>query len=89
MAIKSAHVSVNSTAPTLIVSADNDGCRATVHNKTGTVTYLGGSDVTSSSGLGIDSGAGPVSFLLQPGDRLYAITASSTATVQVMTIGNV
>lgn len=87
MAVKSAQVSVGTTA-VLLVKADHDGTRVTLHNKTGTVSYIGGSDVTSTNGLGIDSGAGPVHFLLQPGDALYAITASSTATVQVMTIGN-
>lgn len=89
MAIKSSQVATNSSTATLLVTADSDGCRVTVHNKTGTVVYLGGATVTSSTGMGIDSGAGPVSFLLQAGDKLYGISASSTPTIQILTIGNV
>lgn len=85
--VSSAQISVTSTA-TLIVNADTDGCRILVHNKTGTVVYLGGSDVTSSNGMGVDSGAGPVEITLPANAKLYGITASSSTTVQVLKIGN-
>lgn len=85
--ITSAQVSVGTTA-TLLVTADTDGCHVFVHNKTGTVAYLGGDDVTSSNGMGIDSGAGPVEITLPANAKLYGITNSGTVTVQVLKIGN-
>lgn len=85
--ISSAQVSVGTTA-TLIVTADTDGCVVLVHNKGGTVTYLGGSDVTSSNGMGIDSGAGPVEMRLPANAKLYAVTNSGTQDIQILKIGN-
>jgi hypothetical protein len=85
--LSSAQVTVTSAA-TLLVSADNDGCRVLVHNKTATVVYLGASDVTASTGMGIDSAAGPVSINLAAGAKLYGIVASGTPTIQILLMGN-
>ncbi len=85
--ISSAQVSVGTTA-TLLVTADTDGCQLYLHNKGGTVTYLGSDAVTSSTGMGIDSGAGVVHITLPANAKLYAITASGTQTVQILKVGN-
>lgn len=85
--ISSAQVSVGTSA-TLIVTADTDGCLVYLHNKGGTVTYLGGSDVTSTTGMGIDSGAGPVLITLPANAKLYAITAAGSQTIQILKVGN-
>lgn len=85
--VSSAQVSVGTSA-TLLVTADTDGCQLLIHNKTGTVAYLGGADVTASTGMGIDSGAGPVPLTLPANAKLYGITSSGSVTVQVLKIGN-
>ena len=85
--VSSAQVSVGTTA-TLIVAADTDGCIVVAHNKGGTVVYLGDATVTSSTGMGIDSAAGPVQLTLPANAKLYAATASGTQTIQVLKIGN-
>jgi hypothetical protein len=72
----------------LIVQADSDGCDVYIHNKTGTVVYLGASDVTSSTGMGIDSAAGPIKIVLPANAKLYGITASGTPSIQILKIGN-
>jgi hypothetical protein len=85
--LSSAQITVT-TAATLLVSADSDGCRLLVHNKTGTVVYLGASDVTTSTGMGIDSAAGPVSISLGAGAKLYGIVASGSPVIQILIMGN-
>ena len=85
--ISSAQVSV-STAATLLVTADTDGCVVLVHNKGGTVTYLGDGTVTSSTGIGIDSAAGVIEMRLPANAKLYGVTNSGTQVVQILKIGN-
>jgi hypothetical protein len=77
-----------STARALIVQADSDGCRILLHNRTGTVVYIGGDDVLSTTGMGIDSAAGPVEITLPANAKLYGITASGTPSIQILKIGN-
>lgn len=85
--ISSAQISVETTA-TLLVTADTDGCLAYLHNKTGTVIYLGNDTVTTSTGMGIDSGAGVVLFTLPANAKLYGIVAAGSTTMQILKIGN-
>ena len=85
--ISSAQVSV-STAATLLVTADTDGCVVLVHNKGGTVTYLGDATVTSSTGMGIDSAAGVIEMRLPANAKLYGVTNAGTQAVQILKIGN-
>jgi hypothetical protein len=56
-----------------------------VANTTGSAVtaYLGGDNVSSSNGYALAQNA-TVSITLYPGDVLYAITASSTATLSVL-----
>ena len=85
--VSSAQVEM-STARALIVQADSDGCRILLHNRTGTIVYIGGDDVLSSTGMGIDSAAGPVEITLPANAKLYGITASGTPSIQILKIGN-
>jgi hypothetical protein len=52
------------------------------------VVYLGGSDVTSTNGMLTEKGAVPFTFKLPPNNELWAITASGTENVRVMTPAN-
>jgi len=85
--ISSAQVAMGTTAA-LIVQADSDGCRILLHNRTGTIVYIGAADVLSSTGMGIDSAAGPVEITLPANAKLYGITASGTPSIQVLKVGN-
>jgi hypothetical protein len=87
MAVKSATVLVGTT-PTLLVTADNDGCRVLVHKEQAHAIYLGGSDVTTSTGYLFDHDA-TIEISLQPADSLYGIvTGPGTQTAYILTVGN-
>ena len=79
----SAQVSVTTTA-TVIVPATNFDQTANLHNLGGGAIYLGGSNVTTANGYKFDNGD---KLTVTVGDReaLYAITASGTQTVAVLT----
>jgi hypothetical protein len=79
----SAQVSVTTTA-TVIVPATNFDQTANLHNLGGGAIYLGGSDVTTANGYKFDNGD---KLTVTVGDReaLYAIAASGTHTVAVLT----
>jgi hypothetical protein len=49
----------------------------------GTV-YLGGSDVTSTTGLETQKNTTPINFFVPRGQELWAVTASGTETLQVL-----
>lgn len=85
MALTSRQVAL-SNSPTLLVQADIDGC--TMHVHTQNTIYLGGASVTTSTGMRLDSAAGPFTLALQPGDAVYAIVATGTPTVTLLTVGN-
>lgn len=85
--VTSAQVAMNASTATLITRGDADGCVLRLHNRTGTIVYIGGSDVTSSTGMGIDSAAGPVELRLPPGADIWGITASGTPSIQMLRIG--
>jgi hypothetical protein len=79
----SAQVSVTTTA-IVIVPATNFDQTANLHNLGGGAIYLGGSDVTTANGYKFDNGD---KLMVTVGDReaLYAIAASGTHTVAVLT----
>ena len=79
----SAQVSVTTTA-TVIVPATNFDQTANLHNLGGGAIYLGGADVTTANGYKFDNGD---KLTVTVGDReaLYAIAASGTHTVAVLT----
>ena len=86
-AIGSSRVTVTTTA-TLLVTGDSDGCRVLLHNPNATAVILGGSDVTSSTGLALDSAAGPTELTIPPFGELYGIVATGTVVIQVLVFGN-
>lgn len=86
MAVASVQKSINASTPTLIVQADTDGCIVYLHTQV--TIWLGGATVSSSTGMRLDSAAGPQEFRLQPNDALYAVSNSGTQTITVMTVGN-
>lgn len=85
MAVQSSIVSVLIT-PTLVASSSavtlQDTAPITVRNDSGGTIYLGGSGVTTATGLAVPT-ATASSLDLGPGDDLYAI-AGSTLPLQVL-----
>jgi hypothetical protein len=45
-------------------------------------------NASSTTGMRLDSAAGPVEIRLQPNDALYAVSNSGTQTVTLLTVGN-
>ena len=84
--IANAQFSVSTTR--VLVAAASTGYRSvTVHNIGTNAIYIGNATVTTANGFYLDSAAGPFQFLLGPQDELYAITASGTHTMTVLTVG--
>ena len=79
----SAKVTVT-TSPTLIVSADNKNRVIYVHNASGAKIYVGGSNVTSTTGLHINNGE-TQEIVVPLSETLYGIVASSTADTIILT----
>lgn len=86
MAVASVQKSINASTPTLLVQADTDGCAVYVHTQV--TIWLGGATVSSSTGMRLDSAAGPTEIRLQPNDALYAVSNSGTQTITLLTVGN-
>lgn len=89
MSLAHERVSVGTTATQLSSNyAGKDGQTVSVQNPSSSVTvYLGGEGVTTSSygyALGVLS---DMSIDLQDGEKLYAVVASSTLTVNVLRQG--
>ena len=85
MAISSKQVSCTTT-PAVAYTADNDGCMLYVHHAGGGVIWLGGSDLTTSNGLSIDSAADVVAIRLTAGDVLYARSGTGTEVLQILVV---
>jgi len=86
MTIKTDVFTLSSTATQIATGLRakvNDAASVLVHDPTADV-YLGGSDVTTADGVLVPAGES-LSIDLGPGDMLYAIVASGTPTVKVMT----
>jgi hypothetical protein len=86
MAVASVQKSINASTPTLLVQADTDGCIVYLHTQV--TIWVGGATVSSSTGMRLDSAAGPLEIRLQPTDALYAVSNSGTQTVTLMMVGN-
>jgi hypothetical protein len=78
----SAQVVVTTTA-TVIVPATNFDQTANVHNLGGGAIYLGGANVTTANGYKFDNGD-KLTVTVGDHEALYAITASGTQTVAVL-----
>lgn len=75
-------VTVGTTA-TLIVEPDNKNRVVYLHSGTGSI-YIGGSDVTSSTGVHLTNGT-TIEIALPLGESIYGITAASSQTMRVLT----
>ena len=85
--ISSAQVSVT-TAATLLVQADTDGCRVFIHHSGAGSIWLGGDDLTSANGFNLANADGFIEIALPPNAKLYARTSTGTETAQVLKVGN-
>lgn len=71
------------TSATLIVSADDVPRTVYVHSSSGSI-YLGGSTVTSSTGLHLPNNT-TLTVFIPAKETLYAITSAGTNTARVLT----
>lgn len=81
--MKSVAVTVNTT-PTLIVAADDLNRWVYIHNAGGAKIYVGNGNVTTTSGYHIGNGESQELFLPEK-ETLYAVVASGTNAIQVLT----
>jgi hypothetical protein len=82
--VNSASYSVTTTRM-VIVAPDNINRTVYVHAIGNGVVYLGGATVTTANGMLTEKGAVPFEMFLPANETLYAITASGTQEVRVMT----
>ena len=82
--MKSASYSV-STTRVKIVASDNINRTIYVHTIGAGAVYIGGSDVTSANGMLTEKNAVPFEMFLPASEELYAITATGTEEVRVLT----
>ena len=61
---------------------DGSAQEVLLHSSGGTM-YIGGSDVTSDNGYKMDVGD-KETFIIHPGDELYAITSSGTTQIMML-----
>ena len=85
--ISSAQVTAT-TAATLLVQADTDGCRVFIHHSGGGSVWLGGADVTTSNGFNLANADGFIEIVLPPNATLYARANTGTEVVQILKVGN-
>lgn len=83
MPVGSGQIAVTSAAPVLLASAPQSGATGPVgsvfiSNGTGAAVFLGGANVTSSTGATLAVSTA-ITLSLFPGDAIYAITAAATS----------
>jgi len=85
MAVTSKQVSVGTTA-TLIFTADTDGNLIYLTMADSGNIHVGGSGVTTSTGMRIEHGIGmqPIEIKLGAGEALYGVTGTGTEVVTVL-----
>jgi hypothetical protein len=74
-----------STTRVLIVPADNINRTVYTHVQGAGTVYVGGNDVTSSNGMRTEKHSLPFTIFIPAGEQLWAITASGTEDVRVLT----
>lgn len=72
------------TTATLIIDADSTHRTVVLHAIGNGVIYLGGSNVTSSTGFYLDKAAGPVVLQLPPAEKLYAIVTTGSDLISTL-----
>lgn len=83
MSIRSEAVTVTTSATTIATGPSDGESDVLIYNDSDATVYLGGSDVTSSNGLPVVSGAS-AGMVLRRTDNLYGITASGSKAVRVL-----
>jgi hypothetical protein len=89
MSVKQSKVTVGITPTLLNTFADKDnsyGNHVAVYVPAGATVYLGGSDVSTTNGFPL-VGPDRAAFDINPGDALYGVVASATASVNVLASG--
>jgi len=74
------------TTPTLVVPADDINRTIYLHSGTGSV-YIGGSNVTSSTGVHLTNGT-TIQLFVPLKETVYAVTSASSQTLITMTPDN-
>jgi hypothetical protein len=74
-----------STTRVKIVASDNINRTVYLHAVGAGVVYIGGADVTSANGMLTEKNAVPLEMFLPANEELYAITATGTEEVRVLT----
>jgi len=70
-----------------ILSKSNSYRTVYIHVIGNGVVYLGGSDVTSTNGLLTEKGAVPLEMVIPSQEELWAITASGSENLRILTPG--
>ena len=70
-----------------ILSKSNSYRTVYIHVTGAGTVYLGGSDVTSSNGLLTEKNAVPLSLVIPSQEELWAVTASGTESLRILTPG--
>jgi len=71
------------TSATLLIDADNQPRICYLHSGSGSV-YIGGSDVTASTGIHLSNGT-TLAISVPFNETIYGITSSGTQTMRVLT----
>lgn len=80
--MKTNKVTVESTA-TLVVAADDETRHLYFHNASGGSVYLGGSDVTTTTGWHLQNNA-YAEFVLPANETMHGIVATGTRDILIM-----
>jgi len=83
MALVGKTVSVNDSTPTLLVDGTEIDGDYVVHVQTAFDTLVGGDDVSTSNGFGLNT-AGDNVYSLQQGEKLYAVATSGSHYIGIL-----
>ena len=82
--MKSTNKVVTATA-SLVIAADNIHRTCYIHVMGNGTVYLGGDDVTSSNGLLTEKHAVPLELVVPQNQTVWAVTASGTENLRILT----
>lgn len=74
-------MTINSTRQ-VILPVDGSAQEIHLHSTSGKI-FIGGADVTHENGYALDNGD-KIDLLIHPGDAIYAITATGTASLSIL-----
>lgn len=82
--MRSASITVGTTA-TLLIAADDTHRTCYMHVIGNSTVYLGNSTVTTSTGLATEKHTAPIEIVVPSRQTLYAIVATATEDVRILT----